>query len=174
MPRRAVFAPNNRNKSPGRVVVLLLLISLSLSGCTLPAYYAQAVHGQVSLLWRSESIHSVISDPSVSVSRRQQLVLTSRIRRFAVEHLALPDNASYTRVVDVRRPYVLWNVFAAPTFSTASTLCCEAAPLPRCAKSCAAPFATGTRAATRTRLASFVLCGPSRAARAAARARLCG
>ena len=118
MPRRAAFAPNDGNKSPGRVVVHLLLIALSLSGCASPGYYAQAVRGQISLLWQSETIHSVISDPSVSVSRRQQLILTSRIRRFAVEQLALPDNASYTRFVDVQRPYVLWNVFAAPTYST--------------------------------------------------------
>ena len=124
MTRRAAFAANDGNKSTGRVVVLLLLIALSLSGCALPGYYAQAVHGQVSLLWQSESIHSVISDPSVSASRRQQLILTSRIRRFAVDQLALPDNASYTRFVDVQRPYVLWNVFAAPTFSTEPVTWC--------------------------------------------------
>ena len=123
MPRRAAFAPNDGNKSPGRVLVLLL-ITLTLYGCALPGYYAQAVRGQVSLLWQSEPIHSVISDPSVSVSRRQQLILTSRIRRFAVEQLALPDNASYSRFVDVQRPYVLWNVFAAPIFSTEPATWC--------------------------------------------------
>ena len=118
MPWGAGFAPNDGNKSSGGVVVLLLLIALGLSGCTLPGYYAQAARGQISLLWRSEPIDSVISDPSVSESRRQQLILANRIRQFAVEQLALPDNASYTRFVDVQQPYVLWNVFAAPRFST--------------------------------------------------------
>ena len=97
---RAAFAPNDGNKSPGRVGVLLLMIALGLSGCALPGYYAQAARGQVSLLLRSEPIHAVVSDPSVSASRRRQLILASRIRRFAVEQLALPDNASYTRFVD--------------------------------------------------------------------------
>jgi len=104
MPWRAGFAPNDGNKSSGRVVVLLLLIALGLPGCALPGYYAQAARGQFSLLWRSEPIDSVVSDPSVSASRRRQLILASRIRRFAVEQLALPDNASYTRFVDVQHP----------------------------------------------------------------------
>ena len=124
MPWRAGFAPNDGNKSSGRVVVLLLLIALGLPGCALPGYYAQAARGQFSLLWRSEPIDSVVSDPSVSASRRRQLILASRIRRFAVEQLALPDNASYTRFVDVQQPYVLWNVFTAPIFSTEPVTWC--------------------------------------------------
>ena len=124
MPWRAGFAPNDGNKSSGRVVVLLLLIALGLPGCALPGYYAQAARGQFSLLWRSEPIDSVVSDPSVSASRRRQLILVSRIRQFAVEQLALPDNASYTRFVDVQQPYVLWNVFAAPNFSTEPVTWC--------------------------------------------------
>ena len=124
MPCRVGFTPNDGNKSTGRAVLLLLLIALGLPGCALPGYYAQAARGQISLLWRSEPIHSVVSDPSVSASRRRQLMLASRIRQFAVEQLALPDNASYTRFVDVQQPYVLWNVFAAPIFSTEPVTWC--------------------------------------------------
>ena len=118
MPWRAGFAPSGGNKCSGRIVILLLLIALGLPGCALPGYYAQAARGQISLLLRSEPIHAVVSDPGVSASRRRQLILASRIRRFAVEQLALPNNGSYTRFVDVQRSYVLWNVFAAPEFST--------------------------------------------------------
>jgi len=40
-----------------------------------------------------------------------------RIRDFASRDLALPDNGSYRRYADIGRPYVVWNVFAAPEFS---------------------------------------------------------
>ena len=39
------------------------------------------------------------------------------IRDFASHELALPDNGSYRSYADVGRPYVVWNVVAAPEFS---------------------------------------------------------
>jgi predicted aminopeptidase len=39
------------------------------------------------------------------------------MRQFAVNELALPDNASYQRYADLGRPYPVWSVFAAPEFS---------------------------------------------------------
>jgi predicted aminopeptidase len=39
------------------------------------------------------------------------------IREYASSQLALPDNASYRSYVDIKRPYVVWNLFAAPEFS---------------------------------------------------------
>jgi len=39
------------------------------------------------------------------------------IREFASRELQLPDNDSYRTYVDLHRPYVVWNVFAAPEFS---------------------------------------------------------
>jgi predicted aminopeptidase len=38
-------------------------------------------------------------------------------RAFAVTDLSLPDNDSYRTYVQLDRPYVVWNVFAAPEFS---------------------------------------------------------
>jgi predicted aminopeptidase len=39
------------------------------------------------------------------------------MRQFAVGELHLPDNGSYRSYADVGRPFVVWNVFAAPEFS---------------------------------------------------------
>ena len=39
------------------------------------------------------------------------------MRGFASTELGLPDNARYTRYTDLGRPFVLWNVFAAPSLS---------------------------------------------------------
>ena len=38
-------------------------------------------------------------------------------REFAVTALHLPDNRSYRTYADIKRPYVVWNVVAAPEFS---------------------------------------------------------
>jgi predicted aminopeptidase len=39
------------------------------------------------------------------------------IRRFAVTELGLPDNGSYRSYAQLDRPFVLWNVVAAPELS---------------------------------------------------------
>jgi predicted aminopeptidase len=58
-----------------------------------------------------------IDDPATPAASRQRLELARRIRAFAARHLALPDNASYTSYADLKRPFVVWNVFAAEEFS---------------------------------------------------------
>ena len=39
------------------------------------------------------------------------------MREFAVQRLALPDNDTYRSYSDLRRPFAVWNVFAAPPLS---------------------------------------------------------
>jgi predicted aminopeptidase len=43
--------------------------------------------------------------------------LAKQARRFASADLGLPDNGSYTKYVDLKRPSVVWNVFATPELS---------------------------------------------------------
>ena len=38
------------------------------------------------------------------------------IRDFAAQDLILPDNDSYRSYTDLQRPFIVWNVFAAPPF----------------------------------------------------------
>ncbi len=47
----------------------------------------------------------------------QRLLLSQRIRDFAVDELKLPDNASYRRYADIGRSAAVWNVVAAPELS---------------------------------------------------------
>jgi predicted aminopeptidase len=52
------------------------------------------------------------------------LELAQRMRRFAVERLHLPDNASYHRYADLHRQAAVWNAVAAPPYSlTLKTWC---------------------------------------------------
>ncbi|MEO8837908.1 MAG: aminopeptidase, partial [Herbaspirillum sp.] len=93
--------------------LLLALLSvglLSLTGCSQINYYLQAAHGQFALLTEARPIDTWLDDPAASAQLKQRLQLVRQIRQFAVRELALPDNGSYTSYVDLKRPFVLWNV----------------------------------------------------------------
>ena len=65
-----------------------------------------------------------LADPDVSAPLKTRLQLAQRMRRFAVNELHLPDNASYTRYAHLPRRAAVWNVVAAPEFSlTPHTWC---------------------------------------------------
>jgi predicted aminopeptidase len=66
---------------------------------------------------KRKPIARVIADPATSPEVRSQLEAVAQIREFATRRLGLPDNGSYRSYADVGRPYVVWNVIAAPEFS---------------------------------------------------------
>jgi predicted aminopeptidase len=66
---------------------------------------------------KRQPISNVIAAPSTPPALRSQLEAVASIREFATKQLALPDNGSYRSYADVGRPYVVWNVVAAPEFS---------------------------------------------------------
>ncbi|SRR5450830_13155 len=90
---------------------------LWLGGCTSLGYYAQAAQGQYSLLAQAKPIDAWLADPQTSEQLRNKLQTVREIRRFAVEQLDLPDNGSYKSYVQLPRPFVVWNVVAAPALS---------------------------------------------------------
>jgi predicted aminopeptidase len=90
---------------------------LMLGGCSTIGYYAQAVGGHVRLMTAARPVDQWLADPSTRDDLKQRLQLAQRIRRFAADELALPDNASYTAYADLGRPAVVWNVFATPELS---------------------------------------------------------
>ena len=90
---------------------------LFLAGCSGIGYYYQAVSGQMDLWRRSEPIEALIADARTDPRLRERLEVVKRVRDFASTELALPDNGSYRRYADVKRPYVVWNVFATPELS---------------------------------------------------------
>jgi predicted aminopeptidase len=100
------------------------LALLATCGCSGLRYYAHVGQGQAKLLLERRKIASVLADPQTSPALARRLELAQRARRFAVTALHLPDNRSYTYYVDLQRPYVVWNVFATPRFSTAPVLHC--------------------------------------------------
>jgi predicted aminopeptidase len=93
-------------------LAIALIVTLS-GGC----YLLQSAQGQLALMSKREPIPRVIDDPSTSAALRAQLKSVTAIRNFASHELGLPDNGSYRKYADIGRPYVVWNVVAAPEFS---------------------------------------------------------
>ena len=91
----------------------MALICALNAGC----YLMQTAQGQLSLMSKREPIGRVIDDPSTPPALRAKLQEVTEIRDFASRDLSLPDNGSYRSYADVGRPYVVWNVVAAPEFS---------------------------------------------------------
>ncbi len=94
----------------------LLAAGLLLGGCSL-GYYWQAASGQMELLRRRMPVSELLADPSTDPQLRVRLQQVQQMLDFAHAELQLPDNGSYRLYADIDRPYVVWNVFAAPELS---------------------------------------------------------
>ncbi|WP_242616981.1 aminopeptidase [Rivibacter subsaxonicus] len=82
-----------------------------------PSYLAQSIGGHWQLMRAARPVDELLADPATPAELRQRLELSQRMRDFAVEELALPDNASYRRYAALDRPAAVWNVVAAPELS---------------------------------------------------------
>jgi predicted aminopeptidase len=97
--------------------MLAATLASPLAGCGNVAYYAQAVGGHFDVMGAARPVGELLRDPASDPVLRKQLEDVQAIREFASRELALPDNNSYRSYADIGRPYVVWNVFAAPEFS---------------------------------------------------------
>jgi len=93
------------------------LVLLLASGCETMRYYASAIGGHFDVMLSARPLQAWLADPQTAPQLRVRLETARRIREFATRELGLPDNASYSSYADLQRPYVVWNVYAAPVFS---------------------------------------------------------
>jgi predicted aminopeptidase len=94
----------------------LAALCVLLSGCATP-YLMQAASGQWRVLRERVPITQLLADPGTPAQLRARLMRVQAAREFASRDLGLPDNKSYRTYADIGRPYVVWNVVAAPEFS---------------------------------------------------------
>ena len=132
----------------------VVLLVAGLGSCAQVRYLTQAAGGQIDLLRRARPIADVLADAATPPETRRKLELVGRVRTFALSELGLPDHGAFLKYVDVRRPYVVWNVFAAPPDSVALDTSCF--PIAGCvgyrgyfAEPGAQTYAEGRRAAGR-------------------------
>lgn len=100
--------------------LLLLLIAAAvplIAGCSTFSYYLQSINGELRLLSAREPIADLIADASTPPALKARLERLTEIREFASRELQLPDNPSYRSYADLKRPFVVWNIFAAAEFS---------------------------------------------------------
>ncbi len=106
------------------IPALLLLIALGLTACGKMGYYLHSINGHLTIMGGRQSIEQLLSRPDTAPELKQKLQRAQAIRRYASEELGLPDNKSYKYYVDLKRPYVVWNVFATPEFSVVPVKWC--------------------------------------------------
>jgi len=106
------------------VVVLATATACLTSGCSTLGYYLQSVGGHLDMVRAAKPVPDWLADPASPEALKQRLALSQRMRDWAVSELKLPDNASYRRYADLKRPAAVWNVVAAPELSlTLRTWC---------------------------------------------------
>jgi predicted aminopeptidase len=96
-----------------RYLVLLCL----LTACSGPAYYTQAISGQLKLMHARQDIQALLKDPSTSAELTEQLKLAEQLISFAQDSLDLPADGSYSSYVEVEGDALVWNVVATEEFS---------------------------------------------------------
>ena len=106
-----------RRLRQGLLAPVLLLAAVAVSGCRTASYYGQAIKGHYQVVARQEKIEKLLADPETPEPLRAKLGLVQELRAFAANDLKLPVNGHYRKYADVHRPFVVWNVEAAPEFS---------------------------------------------------------
>ncbi len=105
-----------------RRLIICILLSITASGCESLQYYGHIINGHTKILNSRRTIKEIIADPQTSPELKVKLEHILEIRDFAENELFLPVNNHYRTYTELNRPYVTWNVFAAPEFSlTAKT-----------------------------------------------------
>ena len=112
-----------RYRHYSRLLISLLLLS-SLSACSSLDYFSHLAGGQISLLWKREGVNELLSSETTSENLKARLLLSQQVREFARLDLELPVGNAYTSYSDLERPYVVWNVYAAPALSFDSFTWC--------------------------------------------------
>ena len=107
-------------------VKALILVGLSvlLISCETVSYYTQAARGQMAIVFGRQDIQRLLESGDLPNDLREKFSAVLDIRDFAAEELLLPVGDNYQTYVDLEREHVVWNVFAAPEFSTEAVNWC--------------------------------------------------
>jgi predicted aminopeptidase len=97
--------------------IALMIPLIAATGCESVRYYTHVTSGQLSIINHRQPIKKIIADPLTDPVLTHKLERILEIREFAEKDLSLPINGNYLNYVDLKRPFVAWNVGAAPEFS---------------------------------------------------------
>jgi predicted aminopeptidase len=83
--------------------VMLLSSLVALNGC----YLAKQGYYVLKYQYDAKSVPRLLADRATSDSLKSFLVLTERVRRYAIDSIGLRTNRNYTTFVSVNKPYLL-------------------------------------------------------------------
>ena len=118
------FAMTKNLKVQFTKLIFFLLSSTLLISCEAIGYYSQAAQGQLSIFLGRQNIEELISSNGLPDDLKHKFKEIEQIKNFARLNLKLPVGDNYSSYVDVNRDYLVWNVFAAPEFSTKPSTWC--------------------------------------------------
>lgn len=93
--------------------ILALAAVLLLNGCSIGHLWHLA-KGQVDLLWQRRPVREALQDQRFGPGQLDKIRLILKVRAFGIEHLGLDDGGTYTTFVQLDRPFVSYNLTAAP------------------------------------------------------------
>lgn len=99
------------------VKLVTAFLTLAMGGCATFGYYGQSISGHFGVMAQARPIDEVLDNGASPPQLKGKLQHVLAVRDFATAELGLRDNRSYRTYADIRRPYVVWNVFAAREFS---------------------------------------------------------
>lgn len=107
-----------------RYLILFVFLFLGYN-CSSISYYGHNIHGHFSMLSKRVPIDELLAEDSKSAHElKRKLRLALKIREFAAKELDLPNHGSYQHYVALKKPYIKWNVIAAPELSIKPKLWC--------------------------------------------------
>jgi len=122
--KRLASAGMFKSRKPGKrrlrkwlAFCVLLLVIVAVCGCKTLRFYGQAIQGQYQIFSHEEPVEKLLADTQTPARLKDQLRLVQNLRAFAALELKLPVDGHYKKYVDLQRPFVVWNVEAAPEFS---------------------------------------------------------
>ncbi len=99
------------------MLVAVLSSCVLFSGCSSLRYYSQSVRGHFEVMQNRQVIDALVNDDTTDAVTRDKLSYVQQLLDFARNELHLPDNGSYASYSDIKRDFVIWNVFATPELS---------------------------------------------------------
>lgn len=88
--------------------LLLLIFLLTINGC----YLTSQGYYQVKMLGEMQPFHEALRDPNIPDKLKKKIILVIKTREFAIQHLKMHRGQSYTHLVNLKQPYVAYNVSA--------------------------------------------------------------
>ena len=108
---------SRQGRTPERVrrarPALLVAAVLLLNGCG-AGHLWHLAKGQADLLWQRRPVQEVLEEDRLGAAQLDKIRLVLEVRAFGIEQLGLHDGGTYTTFVQLDRPFVSYNLTAAP------------------------------------------------------------